>query len=63
MIVVEEESERASKGPLIPHDHMIETLSPQRADQAPHVRILPRRVRSDHELLGSKTLQEATEVG
>ena len=32
MIVVEEEPKGASKGALIQHDDMIETLSPQRAD-------------------------------
>jgi hypothetical protein len=56
MIVVEEESEGASKGPLIPHDDMIETLSPQRADQALHVRILPRGPARDQDLLRANTL-------
>ena len=33
MIIGQEECERASKGPLIPHDDVIETLSPQGPDQ------------------------------
>jgi hypothetical protein len=39
VIIGQEASEGASKGPLIPHDDMIETLSPQGADQALDKRI------------------------
>ena len=42
VIIGQEESERASKGLLIPHDDMIETLAPQGTNQAFDVRILPR---------------------
>jgi hypothetical protein len=62
MVVIEVESERASKGPFIPHDDVIETHSPQCADEALHERILPRRTRRGHDLLDAETLQQATEV-
>jgi hypothetical protein len=42
VIVGQELFERASKGPLIPHDDVIEALLPQRNDQALHEWILPR---------------------
>jgi hypothetical protein len=34
VIVIEEKSKRASQGLLIPHDDVIETLSPESPDQA-----------------------------
>ena len=42
VIIGQEEFERASKRPLIPHDDVIETLAPQGADQALDERILVR---------------------
>ena len=62
VIIIPETPEGPSKGPLIPHDDMVETLAPQGPDQAFHVGILPRGARCDHELLGTTPLQEATEV-
>ena len=56
MIIGQEECERASQGPLIPHDDVIETLAPQGADQALDERILPRSAGRDQDLLGAKTL-------
>ena len=58
-----EASERPSKGPFIPHDHVIETLPPQRPDQALHERILPRRPWRDQDFLRAETLQQPIEVG
>ena len=56
VIVIEEQSKRASKRPLIPDDHMIETLPPQCTDQALDKRILPRRVRRSNNFLDSERL-------
>src|SRR5215469_12658613 len=42
VVIVQEELERASKGPLILHYHVIETLPPKSANQALHERVLPR---------------------
>ena len=39
VIISQEELEGASEGSLIPHDHVIETLSPQGPDQALDERI------------------------
>ena len=33
VIIIQETPEGASKGPLIPHDDMVETLAPQGPDQ------------------------------
>jgi hypothetical protein len=41
VIVIQERSKRASKGPLIPHDDMIETLFASGPDQALDIRALP----------------------
>ena len=62
VIIIQETPQGPSEGPLIPHDDMVETLAPQGPDQAFHVGILPRGARCNHELLGTTTLQEATEV-
>ena len=49
MIILKIRSQDASQVSLVQHDHMIQTLSPDRADQAFCVRILPRRARRrDH---------------
>ena len=42
---------------------MIETLAPQRTDQALHERILPGAARRNQNIFSGKTLQQATEVG
>src|SRR5262249_38200985 len=62
VMIGQEADERASKGPLIPHDDMIETFATQCPNQALHKRILPRRAWRRHHFLGAKTLHEATEV-
>ena len=62
VIIGQEELECASEGSLIPHDHVIETLSPQGADQALDERILPRAARRGHHFLGAKTLHQTTEI-
>src|ERR1700704_270417 len=63
IIIDKEPSEGASQEALIPHDDVIETLTPQGPDQALDERILPRGARGNHKLLGAKTLQQATEGG
>ena len=63
MMIGQEEFKRASKGPFIPHDDVIETLPPQVPEQVLDERILPRNARHDHDLLSAKTFQQATEVG
>ena len=56
VVVIEEAAKRASQGPLIPHDDVIETLAPQGTNQAFDVRILPRGAGRDQDRLGAKTL-------
>ena len=63
VIISQEKWERASKGPFIPDDYVIETLPPEGADQALHKWILPRRTRRGDRFLSAKRRQEATEVG
>ena len=57
MIIGQELSERASKGPLIPRDGVIEALPPQGPDQA----ILPGAWRR-YDILGPETVQGPSEV-
>ena len=63
VIIGQEELEGASEGSLVPHDHVIETLSPQGPDQALDEGILPGTARRGLDFLGPKTLQQTTEVG
>ena len=62
VIVIEEQSKRAPERPLIPHDDVIEALSPQSPDQALREWILPRRARRGHDILGPEAVQEPSEV-
>ena len=45
MVVVDVGAEQASQVSRVEHDHVVETLAAHRADQAFHVRIVPRRPR------------------
>jgi hypothetical protein len=56
VIIGQEKSKRASQGPLIPHNDVIETLPSQSANQALHEGILPRRAGRGQDLLCAETL-------
>ena len=56
VVISQEVFEGASKGPLIPHDNVVETFSPQGPDQALHELILTRTVQRDQNFLGAETL-------
>jgi hypothetical protein len=49
VIIGQEELEGASEGSLIPHDHVIETPSPQGPDQTRDERILPSAAGRSHQ--------------
>ena len=63
VIVIQEESKRASQGPLIPDDDVIKTLSPEGPDQPLHEGILPRRARRDQDFLRAKLCSRRPKSG
>jgi hypothetical protein len=63
VIIGQEEFERASKRPLIPHDDVIEALPPQSTNQTLDERIVPRGTGRDQDLLSTKTLSRRPKSG
>ena len=56
LVVVEVGSEDSAQARLVQHDHVIQTLPTNRADQPLDVGILPRGLRRGEDLLDSKPL-------